>query len=1332
MLGGGGGQLCGTVVHAGFLGFRGPPGCSYTPPMSRRTSRYGAARPPRRWAVFSLAALAVLGVATWLAPTVLVLTGLRDRPLQALLAGVAGSVESRAATWTWLYGITYRDIVVRDATGRAVAIVPELVIDKGLLGLALDPRDLGTVRLAGVELLVEVRRGGSSLEDLLGPWLAGSEPAGAAPRTAPRGAPACEVEVIDGAIECIDLEREDAWRVSDLLVAGTLRSDGSLAGWTIAGRLRHAGQGGRMPATAPPQPDAAVTSPLELLRSPALAFPRSPRLDRTTIAANATAVLARDGGWSISSPDGPAAGANPAAGSRTIAIATHRLPLGFTSLLSTRFQASHLLDGLADIRLDIGLADSAGGLREIAGSLAVERLAVCRADTLAELVTIDRCEVPIDLVVNDGDVEVRTLAAKSPLFRGEASGRIRLPAGDSWRWADELVAEDFMIAADVDLAAAARALVGGLAVRPDVRVTGGRLEITASSRADGPDRVLEMRVAARDLAAVQSVVPDAAGGGGERQLRWNDPFAAWLRGRRPPGRTGRFRIEEARVTSASIELSAAGTAAESTVQWTIDLAKLRSEAGELLDLGGLALEGLARGRLEITGGGPRDPSLLRATAELADFACLVPGRPEWRDESITLEAEATGRFAGGATGITATGLTATGITATGLIDPFLVETAHAVVVAADDRLEATLTGGVLVDPVAVAIVGAAGVSPAPQAEAVAADCSLTGDLARWQSRLVVLVPRDAAAGITLGGRIEAAAAVAAREGAWQITRASTEIEKLSWTTAGRTQTEPRLVATAAGVVTPARGRVEISSAELLTSTLSLRTGGLVWQPRGEAAADVIAELRGRIQWQTDVGRFARWLLPPETAAAWPVSGRAWGTCELLDTPAGANLLVEATGSQLALARGGGKAAAGGSPLWAEPRAAVMIELTRQAAASGSSERLRVDRLAVESSTLALAAQGGVGDAASRRMLELEGTVSYDWEQLSRLLVPWTGGRVRLAGTGGRPFVFRTPLADSGGVPVTPTAAGPRPAALEAVRGLGLDTSIAWEAADVAGFALGPGEMPVRLLEGQLAFGPLDVAVSGGRLRGAPWISLVGGPRELVVPPGRILDRVAVGGPQGHAWITWLSPLLGRTTEASGVVSVDVAGARVPLAEPFAGELAGQVLFENFEVAPNPLMQPLVNLIVKLQSVIDPRFAFGDKAVLLRVRPEPVRVRLTGGRLWHEGLVMDSGQLVVKSGGSVAADGSLAMTVEVAFRGDLAGQTPVIAQLLRTPLSIPLSGTIERPQFDARTLEQILGRIVENTAQAVIGDGLGRGLEALFGNPQPSPGGQPLVLPPRPR
>ena len=67
--------------------------------------------------------------------------------------------------------------------------------------------------------------------------------------------------------------------------------------------------------------------------------------------------------------------------------------------------------------------------------------------------------------------------------------------------------------------------------------------------------------------------------------------------------------------------------------------------------------------------------------------------------------------------------------------------------------------------------------------------------------------------------------------------------------------------------------------------------------------------------------------------------------------------------------------------------------------------------------------------------------------------------------------------------------------------------------------------------------------------------------------------------------------------------------------------------------------------------------------------------------------------------------------------------------------MPLKGTVHRPQFDAAEMDKILGRIVENTAEAVIKDGIGRGLEAVFGQPQPPAAAVPtpsqgLVLPPR--
>jgi translocation and assembly module TamB len=1302
--------------------------------------------------------LVAVAAGIWFAPAAIVLTDLRDLPLERIFAGLDGRITSREAAWRWWGGIEYRDVRLSDAAGRTLVAVPQVVVDRGLLALALHPTDLGAVRLVGAEALVEVRRGGSGIEDVLAPWLAGGQQERVLPAS-------FELELVDAAVELVDLERGEAWRITDILAAGTIRADATLAGWTISGRARPAATPVRDPAAAanrvtsdrvmtgealaaPPSPAAAGTAPAPVARAD--------RLDRTTVAAGATAILARDGGWSVSSPDRQE-GAQP----RSLAIAATRVPLAITRVAATRFDAGHALDGVADVRLDLALPPAgapvaaAAGARPpasaevgVAGVVSASRLSVCSADTGTPLVTLDRGEMPLDLSIAGDRLTVRSLKIVAPLVKGEVSGRLRLPGAGAWDWAESLVGDDFALAVDVDLAAAARAMPGGIAIRPDVRVTDGQLKLSAVSRGDGLGRVLEVRAGASELAAVQSVLP-----AGERPLRWSEPFTAWLRGRRGPGRGERLRIEEARIASPAVEVAASGNADSSTVQWSIDLDRLVAEAREVLDLSGLELAGALRGRLDLERLAATGASRGRLSASLSDLEVARPGRPAWRDDEVSIEAEGAGGLAGSAV---------------------LLDQGRVVVTAGEDRLEAALTGGALVNAAPLVAGAAAGpwLRAAAGGQPIAADGMVEGDLGRWQRRCEGLLPATALDGIALGGFIKASASLAADGDRWQVTRAGGEVERLDLTVAGRRIAEPRAVASAAGTLHPSTGQIEVSSAELLTATLSLRTGGLMLLPRTasrEAVGQGLPErLRGKLQWQADVARLEQWLVLPGVAGRWPATGRAWGTAEILETPLGLNVLIEATGSQLTLASAvaPGAAAPALPPLWSEPRAALVVEVTRPEPHAGG--RLAVNQFKLESSTLAIAATGSIDDWSTRRVVELGGSVAYDWEQVSRLLTPWTGGRLRLAGSAARPFTLRGPLgaivsdatsrlqadgekrqillpedwlgaAGTAGrpaekmarvaLPVAP-AAGPGAASLvDRLRAVSVDTQAGWTAAEVAGFQFAPGEMPVRFFEGQLALGPFELQASGGRVRGAPWLRLLPGPAELVVPPGRCLDRVAITPQMCDRWVTWIVPLVGHSTHTHGLLSVDLAGARLPLADPFGGEASGQLIFESLEATPGEHVRPLVNLLVKLQSAIDPRFAFGDKAVLLRVRPEPVTIRLTDRRLWHEGLVMDSGPLVIRSGGSVGADGTLAMVVEIAFRGDIAGATPIVGQLLRTPLAIPLKGTVHRPQFDARSIDVIVGRIMENTAEAVIGPKLSRDLETLFGNPPPedeTPA--PLALP----
>lgn len=1269
-----------------------PPVDSYTPhrmePLEQGSSV--ARRPRRRWRLWVCAAL--IAAAVWFAPQVVVLTTARDWPLHWASAGLDGRLSSRAAAWTWTAGIEYRDLVLTDATGRVTAAARRVGLDRGLLALAATPHDLGTVRITAPEVIVEVRRGGSSIEDMLAPWLA---------RVSAATPFRCDLEVVDGVVHLVDGTDGDSWRIAEVLAAvgcGTTADDG----WTVAGVVVHSGQPPRDLAAAfgAPAPGAGDRPPRP-----------EGRLARTTVAAGATAILARAGGLSISAPPRAAAGA--------LAVSGNAVPLGLSRVVATRFDQAWHAGGTADIRLAIQLPTAGGAADGLAlrGAINAAPLVILAGPAPREVAGFERCDIPLDVVLGDGQVVVRTLTATAPALKAEASGRLALPTAGVWEWADTLVRDDFALAIDVDLAAAARAVPGGLEIRPDVRITGGKLQVAAAAHAAGADRLLEIQFEARDVAAVQ----------GERPLRWNAPLGGWLRGRLEPGRFGRLTVEEARLAAPGIELAARGDRDELAVEWTADLAAVVADVGELVDVGGLSAAGLVRGRVDITGGGPvPGATAVRLAAGVERMALGLPGRPEWRDDEFSVTASGSG---------------------SAVVGGLVVDSGTLSCSAPGDILEARLAGGALVDPSRLAAwlggrtpVGRV-VTPAPTAtDGIQVDVAVGGDLAAWQRRF------GACAGTVLpvtsvAGHVQAQATLIGSADGWRVLRSSAEVDKPEVEVAGRRIAEPRLLASAAGGWQTG-GEAEITAAEILTATMSVRTGGLAVRPAGAGRGDLLERLRGRAQWQADLSRLADWLGTAPAGAGHELSGRVWGSVDLVDTPTGQNLRAEIAGNHLALTE---IAAAGpGRTVWSEPDAALAVEVTRPGGGDPAAP-LAIDRLTLSSATLTVAAAGALGEPAGRRVVELGGTLAVDWDRLSALAVPWTAGRVRLSGGGPRPFQFRAPLRPAppstarravpfpagwlagqpAGAPddaILPVEITPDPAAAGALRNVVLDAATAWNAADLDGLPLAAGEMPLRLLEGQLVFGPFDLAAAGGRLRGSPWLRLEPGPLELVVPPGRIAERITVSTEMAQRWIAFVSPLLGRATRTSGWVTIDGAGARLPVADPWSGEGACQVTFENLEVTPGAHVKPLADLIVRLQSVVDPRFAFGDKAVLLRVRPEPVRLHLAGGRLWQEGLVMDIGQLVVRSAGSVGGDGSLAMDVEIALRGDLVGTTPVLAKLVRTPLLVPLSGTIEQPRFDAAAIDAIIARIVDNTAEAVLRDGVGRGLEQLeilFGNP-PAP------------
>lgn len=1286
-------------------------------------------RPRSRFA--RLVVLGLFGAGLWFAPEVLVLTQLRERPLERLSRRLDGTLASAAASWSWFGPIEYRNLVLRDRDGLPVLAIEKATLDRGLVHVARQfamesQPNLGKLRLAGVSLVTSIETESSGFERVIAPWRT-VQAAGPTPEL--------ELELVDAELVLLDAMHGDAWRISDLVAAARLTSKG-LESWTVAGRAVHAGRGAI-------EPNAIAL--LEQRRTTIAPTAGS----ELQVATQATAVMTHEGGFSLSSP--AALPDRDGDGTKNLVLATNRLPLGITELFAVRLGWPLVFDGQADLRVDLevpsnpGIPGEGGAARRattIRGRVNATDVHVLDPVRLHERFHIERVEAPFDCVVDGDTLMIRQLSAESPLFSCEASGRVPLAAIDGLHWLEQAAADDFTFAGEIDLAEVARSRPGGVELRPDVRVTDGRLRVAAVSRAESERRVVEVRLASEALEAVQ----------GNRQLRWDEPLSAWLRGSRAAADAG-FRIEEARVTSPAFEVTASSQPPLTEVIWTADLARLIAEIGEILDVQGMKLAGTARGTCRFSEPHVDGSRSALLSGSVDGFVLELPGQDRWSDEQLRLEATGVGTLGAGA---------------------LAVDQGHLHLEAGLDRADVTVTS-----PWLLAATGFVVRNPADEANLPTAELSVTGDLAQWHTRLASVVSTINLEGTRVGGRCDLSGTVTALAGGWRLTRAGGELSDVVVSLPdGRSLEEPRVVGSGAGTLLNGGRGFEISSAEVLTATLSLRSGGFTYLPDAGAVlgGQRLPLIRGVGQWQADIGRMERWLVAPLAAASWPASGRAWGTFEVTEAKNGVSLRLSATGNDLALARVpassvlGIGAAVPPTEVWREPRATFQLDLTRDT--STPSGDVTINAVTLDSSTASFTAKGSLRDLAERGFLELSGTASYDWDSLSRLATPWTGGRVRLAGSGGRPFAIRGPLGGitapavevpqvvTGGVPadlpadtrppsaalpreedwlaaargltndrprstavpqnVTLASSMPRQESVAWLRSVSLETTLGWQAADLFGLPVQAGDMPMRLIDGQLAFGPFDLGASGGRLRGAPWVRFTPGPIEVIVPPGRIVDRLDISQGVANRWMTWVAPLLGQATQISGRISVDTTGARVPLADPFAGAAAGQVLFEGVEVTPGPPAQPLVTLIGRLQGLLDPRFGIGDKVVLMRVRPEPARIWLHERRIWHDGLVIDTGQLTVRTSGSVAADGTLAMDVEMAFRGDIAGQTPIVAALLRTPLLIPLKGTIDRPQFDASAIDKIFAKIAANTANAVIGDGINRGLEALFGNPQPPP------------
>jgi hypothetical protein len=280
-----------------------------------------------------------------------------------------------------------------------------------------------------------------------------------------------------------------------------------------------------------------------------------------------------------------------------------------------------------------------------------------------------------------------------------------------------------------------------------------------------------------------------------------------------------------------------------------------------------------------------------------------------------------------------------------------------------------------------------------------------------------------------------------------------------------------------------------------------------------------------------------------------------------------------------------------------------------------------------------------------------------------------------------------------------------------------NAKVAWQSANIHGLLIGRGDLAASLGGGIIRFAPLDIPVSEGRLLAEPQIDLRTQPAMLRVQKGPLIENVRISPQMCQTWLKYVAPLLADATRAEGRFSVALDNARVPLPDQSRSDVHGELTIHNAHVGPGPLAQQFISLAEQVKSLIEggaPGSGAGANSTWLVIPEQTVPFDVNEGRVRHRNLVVTSGDVQIKTSGTVGFDESLNLVAEVPIQDSWIAGKAYLNALQGTTIQVPVRGTLSRPKLDTNALRELSRQMIGGAARNALENELNRGLQRLFG------------------
>ena len=368
------------------------------------------------------------------------------------------------------------------------------------------------------------------------------------------------------------------------------------------------------------------------------------------------------------------------------------------------------------------------------------------------------------------------------------------------------------------------------------------------------------------------------------------------------------------------------------------------------------------------------------------------------------------------------------------------------------------------------------------------------------------------------------------------------------------------------------------------------------------------------------------------------------------------------------------------------RALPPLSLTWQTIRPADADRLDVLELVLTGGYATLELSGRVDDLAGRRLADLRGTVTPDWEKLNALLAERVEPGAVAKGKA-RPAHLKGPL--SGG------------SADDVLRGLDAEAGIDLLRAEFFGMRVGPAAIVARSRDQGIAFDPIQTTLNGGSLRLMPAVVRDrSGGWVLRLGAGSKIEDAEINDEVSRRVLAFVAPVLDAATRARGKVSVDVERAEFPIGGDGARRavVEGHVVFRDAEFAPGPLAEDLLHLV-------------GRADVPTMKLDEPVVLSISDGRVHQRGMALPVGKVArIELDGSVGFDRTLDLRAALPITPQMLGNNPLLGELAAgARVVVPIGGTLSKPKVDRDAFNLALKDLGKDLLQR----GLTRGAAGLL-------------------